>query len=70
LFLAYGFHSLNQLIRSHNFFKKLGNTNDLNLIEISKEVKNRKIMYYAENFSPKTPIYHKFITKSKGISLY
>ncbi len=35
-----------------------------------KEMRNRKIMYFAENFSPKTPIYHKFITKFKGISLY
>jgi len=63
-------HSINPLIRSHNFSKKLGDTNGFQLIEISKEVKNRKIMYFAENFSPKTPIYHKFITKSKGISLY
>jgi len=60
---------MNPLILSHNFFEKLGDTNDFYLIEISKEVKNRKIMYSAENFSPKTPIYHKFITKSKGISL-
>ena len=60
---------MNPLIRSHNFFKKLGNTNGFYLIAINLEVKNRKIMYFAENFSPKTSIYHKFITKSKGISL-
>jgi len=63
-------HSLNPLILSHNFFKKLGVTNDLHLIDRNKEVKNRKILYFAENFSPKTSIYHKFITKLKGILLY
>jgi len=32
--------------------------------------KNRKKMYYDENFSPKYPISQKFISKLNGIPLY